>query len=67
MEQCVCVCDYICTVFMLMIGHLIQLYVIESYYSSRDVLTEMALMLKTTVSSSLLGFFPLSLLHIYIK
>lgn len=50
-----------------MIGHLIQLYVIESYYSSRDVLTEMALMLKTTVSSSLLGFFPLSLLHIYIK
>lgn len=55
---------------MLMTGHLIQLYVIESYYSSRDILTEVALVLKTTVSSSLWGVFQhhsLSLLHIYIE
>lgn len=44
---------------MLMVGHLIQLHVIQSYYCSRDILTEVALMLKTRASSTPpLGGFP---------
>lgn len=54
---------------MLMVGHLIQLYVIQSYYCSRDILTEVALMLKTRVRSTPLVFsihYSLCFLHIYI-
>lgn len=50
-----------------MSDHLIQPYVIQSYYCSRDVLTEVALMLQTTVSISPPGVFPsLFLMYIYI-
>lgn len=56
---------------MLMVGHLIQLYVIQSYYYSRDILTEVALMLKTRVSSNPPSWvfsqhYSLYFLHIYI-
>lgn len=43
---------------MLMVGHLIQLYVIQRYYCSRDILTEVALMLKLELAVAPLGVFP---------